>query len=352
MPITLTINFLDIKWVCLYVFIIIALASGKGFSQEDPLITESDNKFVKKLRRKVPRPKFFILEYIFLKDVHVNATSPELGESSSNIRINERYALKLRAPIILKPKYTFLGGFNLKKELFDFENSQGVESAYYNVLDRRILSSVGVSLILKKDISEKKFMYAFWNGTLNSDNISFSEIVNQLKTTIVFSFVKNVNPVTQIGYGGAFGYIFGGPSVFPVFIYNQTYSEMLNVEMMLPKSAKLRYTFSPEMYLMLIAEVNGASYFLKDATVEGINRVTFQRSAFTVKTSFEREIYDWIWFGVTAGYNLPINLYVAEPRKRRKDAIITLDADPSFIFEFSIFAVVPKNIFYKKAKSR
>ncbi len=352
MPDTLTINFMNIKRVCLYVLIIIALTSGNGFSQEDPVIAESDNKFVKKLRRKEPRPKFFILEYTFLKDVYVSATSTELGESSSNIRINERFALKLRAPILLKPNFTLVGGFNLKKELFDFENAQGVESAYYNVLDRRFLSSAGVSLSFKKDISEKKFMYAFWNGTLNSDNISFSEIVNQLRTTIVYIIVKNVNPVTQIGYGGAFAYIFGGPLVFPVFIYNQTYSEKLNVEMMLPKSAKLRYTFSPEMYLMLITEVNGASYYLKDATVEGFSRVTFQRSAFTINTSFEREIYDWLWFGVTTGYNLPINLYISEPRKSRRDAIINLDAEPSFIFEFSIFAVVPKKIFYKKAKAR
>ncbi len=343
---------MDIKRVSVYVLIIIALVSDNGFSQEDPVIAESDNKFVKKLRRNEPRPKFFILEYTFLKDVHVSATSPEFGESSSNIRINERYSLKLRAPIQLKPNYTLLGGFNFKKELFDFENSQGDKSDYYNDLDRRVLSSVGVSLFFKKDINEKKFMYAFWNGTLNSDNISFSEFIDQLKTTIVYTIVKNVSPVTQIGYGGAFGYIFGGPSVFPVFIYNQTFSEKLNVEMMLPKSAKLRYTFSPEMYLMLITEINGASYFLKDATVEGYNRVTLQRSAFTVKASFEREIFDWIWFGVTTGYNLPINLYVSEPGKSRKDAIITLDADPSFIFEFSIFAVVPKSIYYKKAKVR
>ncbi len=336
----------------MYILFLFTLASGNGFGREDPVIAESDNKFVKKLRRKEPRPKFFIMEYTFLKDVGVRATSEELGESSSNIRINERYGLKLRVPIHLKSNYTLLGGFNLKKELFDFEDVQGIESNYYNDLDRRFLSSVGVSLFFKKDISEKKLIYAFWNGSLNSDNISFSEIIDQLKTTIVFIFVKNVSPVTQIGYGGAFGYIFGGPSVFPVFIYNQTFSEKLNVEMMLPKSAKLRYTFSQKMYLMLTTEVNGASYFLKEITLEGLDRVTFQRSAFTVKTSFEREIFDWIWFGVSAGYNLPLNLYVSEPRKKRRDAIINFKADPSFIFQFSLFAVVPKSLYYKKAKDR
>jgi len=121
---------------------------------------------------------------------------------------------------------------------------------------------------------------------------------------------------------------------------------------MLPKSIAIRYTPKPEAYLLLMTEVTGASYFIKNQPIDGYGKLTFQRSTLEAKLIFEREIYDFIWFGLSAGYNIPLNLYLSEPRASRKDGLIILDAEISPIFSFSLFLVVPKKIHYKDAKDR
>ncbi len=321
-------------------------------AQEDPVITETDNTFVKKLRRNSPRPKFFEFKYEGVEDFGVTAQSDETGRSSSNVDLNKRVSFKLRAPILLKPKFSLLTGISFKKESFEFENTIPENSPFFNEFNRRSLSKVGLSFILKKNITDDKFYYAFLSGSLNSDDISFSDFTDKLKTSIVFIYVKNITAITQIGYGGGFGYIFGGPSYFPVFIYNSTFSARWNIEMMLPKSIALRFTPKPETYLLLMTDVTGASYFIKNQPIEGYEKLTFQRSTLEAKVIFEREIYDFIWFGVSAGLNIPLNLYLSEPGASRKDGLVVLDGEISPILSFSIFLVVPKKIHYKNAKGR
>ena len=321
----------------------------RSYGQEDPVIAKSENTFVKELRRNEPRPKFFEFRYAGVENFKVT-THSELEDSESTVDLNKRISFKLRVPLILKSNLTLLAGFQLKKEFFEFKDTQPASSDFFGDFSRQFLSTAGMSLILKKDVSKNRFYYAFWNGSLNSDEISLSDFSDQLKTSVVFIFVKNITSLAQIGYGGGFGYIFGGASVFPVFIYNQTLTHKWNLEMMLPKSITMRYSPRPETYLLFKVDVNGASYFIKNQPIEGYDKLTFQRSTVEAGIHFEQEIYDFLWFGLSAGYNIPINLYLSEPRKSKSDGIAILDAEPSPILSFSIFLVVPKKIYYKRGK--
>jgi hypothetical protein len=322
------------------------------FGQDDPVIAESENTFVKELRRNEPRPKFFEFKYAGVENFDVRTSSEEFPDSRSTVDLNKRISLKLRAPLLLKPKFNLLLGIHIKREFFEFQDTQPAGSPFFSDFSRQFLSNAGMSLILKKNITEDKFYYAFWNGSLNSDELGFSDFRDKLKTSVVFIYVKNINAITQIGYGGGFGYIFGGASVFPVFIYNKTFTEKWNLEMMLPKSLTMRYSPMPETYVMFKVDVDGASYFIKNQPIEGYNKLNFQRSAVNAGIYLEREIYDFIWFGVSAGYNFPINIYLSEPRKPRREGIVILEADPAPMLSFSLFVVVPKKIYYKRGKQR
>ena len=121
---------------------------------------------------------------------------------------------------------------------------------------------------------------------------------------------------------------------------------------MLPKSITMRYSPMAETYLLFKLDVNGASYFIKNQPIGGFDKLTFQRSTVDVGVHLEREIYDFLWLGLSAGYNIPINLYLSEPRKSKKNGIAILDAEPSPLLSFSIFLVVPKKIYYKRGKHR
>ena len=314
------------------------------------MITESDDKLVNLLREDEPRPKFFYFDYTFIRSTRIKAESDELGNDDTEIRHNPRFTLALRAPIRIKPQFQLIGEFKMKQEFFDFRNAEQAGASYLSSLDRRTLQNIGASVYMKKDLGDEKFLYGFWNGNLNSDDVSFNDFFKQLRTNIAVVYAKNINELTQIGFGGGFGYIFGDARVFPVLIYNQTFSDQLHLESFLPKSIKLRYTHSALAHSYGILDVNGASYFLRESTIEGYDELTFQRSAINLKYRLEREIYDWLWFSLEAGYNIPINLFISEPRKRRKNAIVILRQNPSPIFGISIFAVVPKKILYKRPK--
>ena len=323
-----------------------------AYGQEDPVLSESDNKFVNELRRNEPRPKFFEFNYAGVENYNVTTSSEEFENAESEVDLNKRISFKLRAPLLLKERLTVLTGFQLRKEFFEFINTNPDDSRFFNDFSRRFLSSAGMSIIVKKDITEDKAYYIYWNGSLNSDEVSFNQFSDQLKTNVVFISVENINAVTQIGYGGGFGYIFGGASVFPVLIYNRTFSRSWSLETMLPKSVSMRFHPNPETNVSLKADVTGASYFIKDQPIDGYEKLTFQRSDLNLGVHLEREIYDFLWFGLSAGYNVPLNLYLSEPRKSRKEGLVVLNAEPAPILSFSVFLVVPKKIYYKKGKKR
>ena len=335
------------KYILILVFLFLYL---EVCGQESPIISKSENTFVNKLRESEPRPKFLELNYSFVRNVDISSKSDIFSRDENQIEFNPRFEFKLKAPIILKPDLKFVGGVKIRNEFFDFRNSNPEVQEHYENLDRRGLQSYGLSLFLKKDLQNDRFIFAFWNGNLNADDVSLSDFIDQFRTNVAFLWGKNKNELTQIGYGAAFGYTFGGASIYPVFLYNQTFSNRFHVEMLLPKSASLRYTPNALNHYYFISEINGASYFLREPTVEGFDKVTFQRSAVNVKFRYEREIYDWLWFGLEAGYNIPINLFISEPRKQRRDALITFSAAATPIFGFSLFAVVPKKVLYKKPK--
>ena len=319
------------------------------FAQEDPVIAESGDTFVRKLRRDEPRPKFFDFTYGILKDVKVESRSGEFGNSMTTINANERFSMDVRFPVSLKPGRSIIGAFGYKQENFNFVNTSEKKD-YITTLDQRNLDNVGIKLYYKKELKNDRFLYAFWNANLNSDDVTFTDFFDQFRTNIAIVRIRNTNELTQLGYGLGFGYVFGGASIFPIFVYNQTYSEKWNLEMMLPKSLKLRYTFRPEMYLYLISEIDGASYFLSQQTIQGYDKLSFQRSAVSITLKLERELYDWLWFGIEGGYNIPINLFISEPGEKRSNSIVTFYASGSTIFKFSVFMVVPKKTLYKNAK--
>ena len=132
-----------------------------AYCQDDPVLSESDNKFVKELRRNEPRPKFFEFSYSGVENYEVSTSSEEFENAESEVDLNKRISFKLRAPLILKERLTVLTGFQLRKEFFEFINTQPEDSRFFNDFSRRFLSSAGMSLILKKEVSEMKSYYIY-----------------------------------------------------------------------------------------------------------------------------------------------------------------------------------------------
>jgi hypothetical protein len=200
-------------------------------------------------------------------------------------------------------------------------------------------------------IDDRKFIFAFINGSLNSDKIQLKGIGNQLKTTVSAIYGINKSPETVIGFGIGFGLSFGRPAVFPVFSYIHQFNRQFAIQSLLPKKIELRYGFSQKFYLHGSIELTGSSYHIQNYPLIGIKKLDFRQISIRYKLKLEHELYDWLWAGVTYGYRNPLFIYVSDTGEGRKKSIIDIKADASSFWEFSIFFVVPNNL-YNKAKGR
>ncbi len=327
------------------------LLATKGLAQVDERITiKSEKPIMKAAERFKPRPKFIELEFETLNNFRIRAKSDQVGDADARASQNLIRQAKLKFPLILKKDANLIGGLSYRHEQFKFDRVSEPGYPLYVQFEDKPLKRIAANFYYKRNMRNQHFFFAFLNNSLNSDDPQFENFLDQLKSSFSIIYGKQVNPNKQLGYGVSFGYDLGQPSVFPLFIYNNDFSLHWGLELLLPKSTKLRYSPSNELHFYATTELQGASYHLQNEVLEGFERLEFRRSSVRFNLTVEREIHDWLWIGGTLGYRLPINFFLSEPRERRNNSIILLDVKTAPYFNFSIFVVPPAKL-YKKAKS-
>lgn len=311
---------------------------------------DADGPIIEAATRFTPRPKFLIFETELLRDFTVNPYSELIGDASANVSQNLIREGKLKFPVVLKEHTKVIGGLGYRHEQFKFSKQSDPEYPLFTRFDDKSLKRISFSLYMQRILENDKFVYVYFNSSLNSDKIGFGNIINQLKWSVASIYGSQRGPHKQFGYGLSFGYDFGEPAVYPVLLLKNDFSLHWGYDLLLPKSAKLRYSPTMSNHFIGTIELQGASYNLQDSLIDNFNILEFRRSSVRATFTYEREIYDWLWFGVTAGYRFPINLFISEPGDRRIDALMKIDADPTPYLSFSIF-LVPPNKMYNRAKS-
>ena len=324
--------------------------SIKG-QDEGKLSIKKETPLLKAAARFEPRPKFFEIEFIQFQQFNSESFSEQYGDSQAKIKRNSLFKIKLKVPIILKPNIQFLGGLKYGVENYSFKDIRNTNYELYNRLEVMSLKSIGADLFIKKMINDRKFIFGYINGSLNSDNIQLKGIDNQLKVTISAIYGINKSPETVLGFGIGFGLTLGRPSVFPLFVYYHQFNQRIAIQSLLPKKIELRYGFSRKLYLYTVVELNGTTYHLQDYPLTGIEKLEFRRTSIRYKLKLERELYDFLWIGITYGYRDPIFIYASNIGEGRRKSLIDVEADSSTFWKFSIFFVVPGNL-YNKAKGR
>jgi hypothetical protein len=120
---------------------------------------------------------------------------------------------------------------------------------------------------------------------------------------------------------------------------------------MLPVSLKLRYTKNEKNYLYGGFELSGASYRLNNegTPFNDYNKLHLFRSELRYILNYEREIHDWLWFGIEGGYRQNLRFNLNNGPRGSSDVIINNKLSGSPMINASIF-VVPPRFFLKKDK--
>jgi hypothetical protein len=195
-----------------------------------------------------------------------------------------------------------------------------------------------------KPLRGNKYIALRISGDLNGDyNMNGYSKTSFLQFNIAPLFGWKKSPTLSYGLGFTYGNIFGRNLISPVVAYNHTYNKRWGVEALLPSKVKLRYTFNERTLLYASTELNGARYRVNFGNSGLYPQDLFmQRAAVRYLVTFEREIYDWLWFSLEAGMQSNINFTLSDRMGPARKALIQNQLNHATMFGFSLFAVPPR----------
>ena len=150
-----------------------------------------------------------------------------------------------------------------------------------------------------------------------------------------------------MGFGLFAGNSLGRLSILPLFVYENQFARKWSLEMVLPKSATLRYRLNNKTFISGKVAFKGWRYNLSNIIPDSDQAFTLRRRDLQFTLAYEREIHDWLWLGVETGYNKNLRYVLTTPGERARDAVNTLSSKDATFLKFSIFIVPPKKLWNK-----
>ena len=284
-------------------------------------------------------------ERVFNYRINSSSTEPGIGTGEDEVQFNKRWQFKLRFPVIMKPGFKMAMGLEYFKEEYHFEGFPENDYPFYQSLEDKPLRSIGATFYFVKPwLGNRYFMMRIgtkFNGDEGLGNLVDSD---KLRVSIAPLVGWKKNPYTSYAFGIAYSYDFGRQSIYPVISYNHTFNSRLGLETILPLEVKLRYTLTEKNLFYATAEFNGANYNIKlnDPSFPQDQDYILRKSELRFLVNYEREIHDWLWFGIEAGLRSNIAFELTDSPKRNANTIIKNDLNDALVVNLSIFMVPPR----------
>ena len=268
-----------------------------------------------------------------------------LESSEDEVRLNRRWEVKLRFPLILKPNFKLAMGLQYFHEEYRFEGFPSNEYPFYQVLEDKPLRSIGTALYMVKPWLGNRYFIMRVGINFNAD-ADLGDMLDGdfLKFSVAPLIGWKKDPYTSLAVGIAYSYDFGRQNIYPVFSYNRTFNNRWGLESILPLNAKLRYTASEKSLFYATVELNGAAYNIRldDPSFPEDRDLLLRKSEIRFLLKFEREIHDWLWFGVEAGMRSNFRFDLHDGLRRNADLLINNDFNSALLMNLSIFIVPPR----------
>ena len=283
------------------------------------------------------------------------ASRPGIGNKTGEVRRNNKFDVRAYVPLVNHPHFKMVAGFNYFLEEFNFEYTAPSEYQFYENIEDRNLKTISGQIVMLRPINETNFYVFRAKGELNGDYTSKEVAVpDYLKTTVEFLYGWKKSPSYSYGFGAQLGYALGRRRIYPAFLFNRTFNPKWGIEAILPANADVRYNASERSLWFAGFSVDGASYNInvKNIGIPEFETLELRRSEIRGRVRWEREIYDFLWFGLEAGYreNLNFNAFDKDANdnfdmfgfKGREDAIISNKLKGAALFNVEIFLVPPR----------
>ncbi len=292
------------------------------------------------------RPKIAEFGVETIWDYHTDYSSERLGTTyKDEVESDILLKFKIAAPLIMKENKLF--GLQLKyyehRFDFDFEN-QPVDDELFLHLDTRKIKNAGLRLFYQSKMDNNRKITLAGGAEFKSDQFTWN--VNTTKYFISALHKWKINQKKDISVGAVVNYDLGLLNAYPVFIYENQINQNWALELSLPKSVSIRRKLNSSNYLIAKTQFKGWRYNLTGALTNENEDLTIRRADLLMTISWERELHDWLWFGIDVGYIKNLRYYLSEPGGRRRDALVDINSQDARYIKASLFIVPPRK-FYK-----
>ncbi|MGV3538914.1 MAG: DUF6268 family outer membrane beta-barrel protein [Rufibacter sp.] len=273
--------------------------------------------------------------------------SEGIGDSEVKVLRGNLFEFKAYAPVWNRPHLKVVVGGGYQLEEFNFKDPKVIEYPLYKTLEDKDLRSLTGQLLLLRPINAKNYFLVRVKGELNGDygkysNISFSKY---LKTSMEAIYGWKKSPYLSYGVGVQLGYNFGRQTIYPAFIYNRTFNDRWGVESIFPANVTFRRNFSEKSLFYMGYKIEGASYSITmedDPALSKFETIELRKSEIRARFRWDREIYDFIWFGLETGYRYTHKFDVYDGDNRKANPLITNHIKDAIFFDVELFLVPPR----------
>ncbi|MCB2376432.1 DUF6268 family outer membrane beta-barrel protein [Hymenobacter sp. BT635] len=249
-------------------------------------------------------------------NVATNGQSVGLADYNTQATKNARLVIKGYIPMLNNPHLKLILGVNYEREEFQFRDRPTGFELYDNI-ENKGLKTLGTQLAVIRPVNEVNWYIFRVKGELSGDYTSSElNITDYLRVSSEFLYGWKRSPMFSWGVGVQLGYTFGRFSPYPAVLYNRTFNKRWGIEALFPARVTARYNASPKSLFFAGYSVDGLNYIVKQRTplVRKLENGQVDRGKVELRTlelretevkfraRWEREIYDFLWFGAEGGY--------------------------------------------------
>ncbi len=225
----------------------------------------------------------------------------------------QRLNVKVKIPLLNKPGFKLLLGYDHQPETYAFGNSQllSKQSSLFSNIDTRTLNSNGFGIYFLKPIDDRTYVGGRLKMRLNGDYtgwVNFDQRYAAYNATFLYG-VKKSNDF-EWGVGAAFSHNFRRTLALPFIMYNRNFSDKWGLEAVFPAQIQGRYNVDNKTILLFGYEFNSNSYSVDmpgETLEEPYSVYHFNHSEVQTGISLERRVVPWVWLNAKVGYQWNFN---------------------------------------------
>jgi hypothetical protein len=269
-------------------------------------------------------------------------------EFTNDLRLSSIWMAKLRAPVINKESFKFIVGLRYYQQEYYFQEPEDLTDVFHQSLQDKGIRSAGLSLNAAKSFVGNKYLVGRATFRLNG-NFENGNVNDYLKSSFAVLYGVKDKANRTWGVGASYSNSFGASSFYPLLFLNYKFKEKWAIQALLPVSAKLLFMPNEKNIISINNRLEGDNYNLDFPSLEPTT-LYLEYAEFKSFLTYDREIYDFLWFGVSAGMRFNINFDISDSDNffdrslltSNDNIIIANNLAPSPFFRVGIYIVPPR----------